>query len=209
MTAVVVDWTGEIELRAERIAGAVAGENAALAFGAGFARDDVDEPAGLVAAVENGRGAFEDLDLFNVAKTGDAEIAVGAAGDAVVASFLLTKAAENDAAVGVLSDAGDAAVEVGDLDRAEIFDELTRENLDGLRCIDEGGVGFGRADGGGVFVRRILTIRDLKTVEHDRVAFDARDDERLSGLQRYRNCRDNREAGNEPGNQSQFESGVH
>lgn len=170
-----VERTGEVELQTVGIAGAGAGGEPAGAFGARLTGDDVDEAAGLVAAVEDGSGALEHLDLLDVADARDAEGAVGAAGDAVVARFLLTEAAGHDAAVGILGDAADAAVEIGDLDRAEIFDELERDHLHGLGQVDERGVGLGCADGGCVLVGRVHAVGDLEVVEAQGLTRDLAD----------------------------------
>lgn len=144
---------------------AEAGPDGGFELGARFGGHDVDEAARLVVAIQEPDRALEQLNLLHVVQRGDAELIVRTAGDAVVAGLLLAEAAGADAAVGEFRDGAHERVEVGDVHRAHVLDQLPRQHLDVLRRVDQRGVRLGSCDGGGALVGGVLTIGDHEGIE--------------------------------------------
>ena len=142
----MVDGAGEIEAAAFLGGGSGAETGFDGVDVAGFFGDEVDDATGFAGSEEDGGGALEDFDEFDVGEAalagGEAgvvdvvfEAAVGVAADAVEEDFALGEAAEGHGGVGRIGEAADVAVEALYVLDGAVVEEGFGEDLDGVGAV--------------------------------------------------------------------------
>lgn len=132
---------------------------------AGLAGDVVDDATGFTTAIQRTGRAFEYFHAFDVEQLRHREAGIRIAAQSVVQHVFLAESAQGDARIAEETDAADAAIQVGDLPRRLVVDQLARQHLHRLRHQRQRRIGACGHCGVFGLVERLRTADDIDAIQ--------------------------------------------
>ncbi len=131
----------------------------------GLARHIVDDTARITTAVQRTGRTLQHFHAFDVEQLRYREACIGITAQTVVEHVFLAETAQGNAGIAEEADAADAAIQVGDLTRGLVVDQLARHDLDRLRDQFQRRVSAGADSGIVGAVKRLRAAADFDLVQ--------------------------------------------